>query len=232
MHEENAMTYPIRAIFVAAMLPVLAAAPGCATSKYKTMTREQQAAIRSVSISKSVLVPEHPTVIGPSASTSGFIFGPLALAGSMSGDNPDSQALKKLFADQKVDLGKIVRQEFIARLAQIRAFPEIDVAQGDATFELTIENYGLGAAGFTPMSPINHPLNPTIRLAAKLTTRDGEVLWQSNDYVTSMNDQLEPQLFDEILANPERTQEGFRKAAEIVCKYLLKDFATHPAAVN
>jgi len=211
------------------MLPALIS---CATSGHKPMTRERQAAVRSVSIAKSVALPEHPLVFGPSTNAGGMLFGPLALAGAASADNPDSQALEKAFADHGIDLGDMVRQEFIARLAQIRMFPEIDAAQGDAVFELSVESYGLGPAGFTPMSPINHPLNPTLRIAAKLTSRDGEILWQDSAYLASMSDWIQGRMFEEILADPEQTRQSFAKAAEIVCRDLLKDFGVHPGAVN
>lgn len=226
------MAYSVRAVLVTALMLGLIAASGCAVPNYKTMSLEQQAAIRSVSIASSVALPENPMVFGPSANAGGFFFGPLALAAATSSDNPDSQALKKLFADNKIDLGMIVREEFIARLAQVHAFPSIDVANGDANFELSVENYGLGAAGFAPMSPINNPLIPTLRLAAKLTTRNGEVVWQNAAYLAGMDDRIKGRLFAEILANPDRTREAFRKAAELVAKDLLRDFGVYPAAAN
>jgi hypothetical protein len=226
------MTYSIRAVLVTVLMLGLLAASGCAVPHYKTMSPEQQAAIRRVSIASSVTLPENPRVFGPSANAGGLFFGPLALAAAASSDNPDSQALKKLFADKKIDLGMIVREEFIARLAQVRAFPSVDVANGDARFELSVENYGLGAAGFTPLSPINNPLIPTLRLAAKLTTGNGEVVWQNAAYLAGMDDRIEGHLFAEILADADRTREAFRKAAEIVAKDLLRDFNAHPDTAN
>jgi len=225
------VTHRIRAILVTALLLGLVTTTGCALPSYKTLSREQQAAVRSVSITKSVALPEVPLVFGPSVNAGGFLFGPLALATATSSDNPDSQALTKHFADHKIDLGEIVREEFIARLAQIRAFPAVDVAQGDANFELVVESYGLNAAGFSPLSPVNHPLIPTLRLGAKLTTRNGEVLWENHANLPAMDNRIEGHMFEEILANPDQTREAFRKAAEIVSGDLLKDFGVHPASV-
>lgn len=231
-HGESAVTHRIRAILVTALLPGLVATTGCALQSYKSLSREQQAAVRSVSITRSVALPEVPMVFGPSVNAGGFLFGPLALAGAMSSDNPDAQALRKHFADHKIDLGEIVREEFIARLAQIRAFPAVDVAQGDANFELTVESYGLSAKGSTFLSPINHPLIPTLRLGAKLTARNGEVLWVNHAHLPAMDVRIEGHMFEEILANPDQTREAFRKAAEIVSGDLLKDFGVHPASVH
>lgn len=224
-------TRAIQVVLVAIATGSLLAATGCASS-YKKITPEQQAAIHRVSVAQSVPVPETPMVFGPAINAGGFFVSPLAALGADSKDNPDSQALLKHFADHQIDLGAIVRQEFVAGLVQIRAFPAIDVAPADAVFEVTVETYGLGPAGFTPMSPINHPLNPNLRLAAKLTSTSGEVLWQSTAFMSSMSDRIEAHMLDEILANPERTREAFRKAAEIVCGDLLKDFGAHPAAVR
>lgn len=215
------MVHPLRAISVATALVVLAAVSGCVT--YKAMTPKQRDAIKSVSIAESVPVPDFPLVFGPSTNIGALFFGGLAALAATSKDNPDGLALKRMIADHGIDLGKIARQEFVKVLRQAGSFPRVDVEQADATFDLTIESYGLGAAGFTPLSPINNPLRPHMRLAAKLTNRNGEVLWQDSGYFASNSETiLEGRTFDEILADPEYTEMAFRWAARLASREVLK----------
>ena len=217
------MIHAIRLALAAVSLGSLLTMSGC-VSGYKKMTLEQQAAVQSVSIAQSVSVPDFPMVFGPSTNAGAMLLGPLAVAAAASKDNPDGQALKRMFADHEIDLGTIVREEFVGTLKSMGSFPRVDVAQGEATFELTVESYGLGAAGFTPFSPVNHPLKPHMRVSAKLTNRTGELLWQNSGYIASTNEAaLEGRTFDEILADPKRTEKEFRAVARLVSGEVLKD---------
>ena len=216
------MTNFNRVSVVASILAALITAYGCASQK--AISREKQSAIHSVSVAQSVSIPDHPVVFGPSSNSKVMVFGPFAALTARASDNPDSQALKNLFEKEKIDIGKIVRQEFIAGLKQSGAFPEVDAPQGDARFELTIEEYGLAAAGMHPMSPIHPPLSPQLKVAGKLTGRNGALLWQNSAFLTGLSHRMEGHLFKEILADPRQTREMFTKAAQIVSADLLKDF--------
>jgi hypothetical protein len=147
---------------------------------------------------------------------------------SMHSENPDSQALKKVFSEHRIDIKDIVRQEFAAELAGRQAFDEIADEGGDAVFELTVEGYGLGPA--FSMRPINAPLRPTLRLAAKLSDRSGVVLWRNTAFITALNGTIEARRFEDALADPDRVRIDFAQAARTVIKELLQDlpsFGTH-----
>lgn len=217
------MDVTFRAVAVAAALSVLLSVLGCATplGPTESLSAAQRTAIRSVSIAKSIAAPDYPQVVGPSASTANFLVGPLGLMASMHSENPDSQALKKLFNEHRIDIKDIVRQEFAAGLADKQAFEEIADEGGDAVFELTIEGYGLGPA--FSMRPINAPLRPTLRLAAKLSDRSGGVLWQNTAFITALNSSIEARRFEDTLADPGRVRIDFTQAARTVIKELLQD---------
>jgi hypothetical protein len=214
------------------MIPVLISASGCATSSHKTLTLAQHAAIHSVSISKSVAIPEYPMVVGPSANTAAMLLGPLALAGTMTSENEDSQKLEKLFSDNNFDIGDVVRTEFVSRLSETHAFPKIDVERGDAVFDLTIKNYGAVSGPFSPMSPINPPIRPQLIVTAKLSTPNGEVLWQNTANLTRVNERLEAYPFVDMLANPGRTVNSFREAARLVVAEVLRELGAHPSEAS
>lgn len=217
------MDVTFRAVAVAATLPLLLSVLGCATPQGSTasLSVSQRTAIRSASIAKSITAPDYPQVVGPSASTAGFFVGPIGLMASMHSENPDSQALKKVFSEHGIDIKDIVRQEFAAELAGKRAFDEIADEGGDAVFELTVEGYGLGPA--FSMRPINAPLRPTLRLAAKLSDRNGVVLWQNTAFITALNGTIEARRFEDALADPDRVRIDFAQAARTVIKELLQD---------
>lgn len=227
--ERGYMNKTPRVVAIAATLSVLLSALGCATPQGSTesLSASQRTAIRSVSIAKSIAAPDYPQVVGPSASTVGFFLGPLGLAASALSENPDSQALQKVFSEHGIDIKDIVRQEFAAELSGRQAFDEIADEGGDAVFELTVEGYGLGPA--FSMRPINAPLSPTLRLAAKLSDRSGVVLWQNTAFNTALNGTIEARRFEDALADPDRVRIDFAQAARSVIKELLQDLPSFGA---
>jgi hypothetical protein len=204
----------------AAALVVLVVA-GCASTQ--SMSDSQRKALRSVAIAKNVPLPPQPVVMGKATQTGGFWGGPIVMAAMMNSENSDVVKFKDHLAARKVDLGNIVRQEFASQLTASKAFPAIVNEGADATFELTIVQYGL-APGFS-ISPTNKPVRPTLNLMAKLIARDGNVLWQKSDYVTGLGD-LPAYQVDEYYAKPGMLEDGFKKAAQLVVKDLLKDIAS------
>lgn len=229
------MAHPVGALLTSAAIAGAILAAGCATStdtgaNYKPLSSKQRAAIRSVSVWPHVQAPEYPRVFGPSARTASFIFGPLSLftTSDLSRD-PDAQAYKSFLRTHAIDIDDIVRKEFAARLLRMRAFPQVLPEGGDARFELTIEDYGLGPA--MTLRPFHFPLKPTLRLRAQLMSRGGELLWQKTAFITAMNDSLESSTYGEVLAAPAWTQDGFKRAARIVATELLQDLGPHPESL-
>jgi hypothetical protein len=192
---------------------------GCAT---QSMSGSQRKAIRSVAIAKNVPLPPQPTVHGKAMQTGTFWGGPLVMMAMMGSETSDVVKFKSYLVQSKIDVGDIVRQEFGAQLAATRAFPAIVDEGADATFQLEVAGYGL-APGFS-MSPTNKPVRPTLNVVAKLVAPDGKVLWQNSDYVTGMGEVAAHQV-DLYYTRPELLEQGFRQAAQLVMKELLKDIA-------
>ena len=209
-------------------------ASGCATNGVggtdKPISPEQRVAIRSVSIAQNVSAPDYPRVFGPSARTAFFIFGALsAIETTDRSQDPDAQAYRRFLRAHGIDVGDIVRREFQAQLPRMRAFPEIVPEGGDARLELTIEDYGLGTA--PTLRPFHFPLRPTLRLTAKLVNHAGEALWQKSAYITAINESIASSTYDEVLADPAWTQQGFKIAARMVTMEILQDLGAHPMSL-
>ena len=202
----------------AALLPLVIAA-GCATTQ--SMSEADRKTIRSVSVAKSIAMPANPTVMGRATQTGGFWGGPLVMAVMMNTENPDVVQFKRHVELNRIDIGEIVRQEFIAQLKATNAFPAVVDEGGNAAFDLVIEQYGLGQ-GFS-MSPTNAPLRPTLRMIAKLSTPDGKVVWQNAHTLTALSSEIPSYVVDEYYKTPGKFEEAFKKAGEIVAKELLKD---------
>ena len=204
---------------IGAVLLPLVLAVGCASTQ--SMSDTERKAIRSVSIAKSVVMPPNPVVMGKASQTAGFWGGPIATAVMMNRENSDVVKFKQHVESHKIDIAEIVRQEFIAQLKGKNVFPEVVSEGGNATFDLTVEQYGL-AQGFS-MSPLNAPLRPTLRMIAKLSTPDGKVVWQNVHTLTALSSGMPSYVVDEYYKTPGRVEEAFKKAGEIVAKELLKD---------
>jgi hypothetical protein len=204
---------------MAAAIVSIVFAAGCATTQ--SISDSDRKAIRSVSIAKAVAMPPHPVVMGKASQTAGFWGGPIATAVMASRENSDVVQFKQHVDAYKIDIGEIVRQEFITQLKATSAFPAIVAEGGNATFDLTIESYGL-AQGFS-MSPTNAPLRPTVRLTAKLSMPDGKVVWQNTETLTAISSDIPAYPVAEYYSTPGRVEEAFKKAGEIVAKDLLKD---------
>jgi hypothetical protein len=205
---------------LACALPLLLAAAGCASTKISEAERK---AIRSVSVSPKVSLPEYPKVTGPEASKAGLIGGPFVLLATMHSENPDSTAFRKHLEEHKIDVSAIVRQAFLARLAAANAFPEVVEQGAQASFELSVESYGL-APGFS-FAPVNKPLRPMLLVTGKLSGADGKVLWEHQASVTGLTEELPAYQFYDYLSNGARTRESLEAAASIAARLLLADLA-------
>jgi hypothetical protein len=203
-----------------ALLPLLFAF-GCATSPSTSDVQPKRFdGIQSVTVAKNIAIPEQPEVFGRTAATGALIGGGIGAAVAQ-GTAPESAEFKKFLTANRIDVKEIVRQEFVANLSATRAFPAVVAEGADAYFDLTIQQYGLGPT--FSMSPIDKPLRPTLRVVAKLSTRDGKVLWENTEFISALNGETEAHKIDVYYANPKLTEEQFRKVARVVIKELLKD---------
>jgi len=200
-------------------LIALAATFGCATTQ--SLSDADRKAIDTVSVAKSVVMPPSPVVMGRASQTAGFWGGPIATAVMVNRENSDVVQFKRHVEANRIDIGEIIRQEFINQVKSTGAFPGVVSEGGKATFELTVEQYGLGQ-GFS-LSPTNAPLRPTLRMIAKLSTPDGKVVWQNSHTLTALSGEIPAYVVDEYYTVPGRIEDAFKKAGELVARELLKD---------
>jgi hypothetical protein len=196
---------------------------GCAAQV--ELAPEQRQAVKSVSVAPAIAMPEMPRVFASDSSTGMLFLGPLGmLAASASSEQP--RQFKDFLASSGIDVREVVRGEFLRQTAQAQRFPQIVEHSGDAVVQLDIEDYGL-APGFS-LRPIDKPLSATLRVAARMTTADGKLLWQKTELVSNLNPDTESQKFDAWLSDRALAERGFRKAAEIVVAGLLSEFTAAP----
>jgi hypothetical protein len=174
---------------------------------------------RTVAVAKEVGMPPYPQVIGPAANTGVLFFGVAAIAVMANTENSDSVQFRKHLDDNKIDLRDIVRQEFISQLKASNAFAAVVGEGAQANFDLEVKGYGL-TSGFS-MRPINKPLKPILRVAAKLSTPDGKVLWENSSADTGPASYQ----MDGYLKNPAGTELAFKKLVETVVKDLLANIS-------
>ena len=202
-----------------ALLSVIVAA-GCATAPQ--LSEERRNAIRSVSVNSSVRMPPFGIVAGNRTQMQGFWGGALGMGAAMSDpQSPDNLRFRKYVEEHGIDVATIVRQAFIAELESLRAFPAVVEAGGDARFDLLVERYGLGTS-FDLKEPMRARLRPNVWLAARLWARDGALLWEHKEQISSWNTETVAYPEDDFYATPGRLEEEFRKVARISARELLK----------
>lgn len=200
---------------------------GCAAQV--ELAPEQRQAVKSVSVAPAIAVPEMPRVHASDSSAGMLFLGPIGmLAASASSDQP--RQFKDFLSSSGIDVREIVRGEFLRQTAQAQRFPRVVEHGGDAVVQLDIEDYGL-APGFS-LRPIDKPLSATLRVAARMTSADGKLLWQKMEFVTNLHPDTESQKFDAWLSDRALAERGFRKAAEIVVAALLGEFTAAPEPVR
>jgi hypothetical protein len=196
---------------------------GCAAQV--ELAPEQRQAVKAVSVAPAIAMPEMPRVFASDSNAGMFFLGPIGmLAAAASSEQP--RQFRDFLSSSGIDVREIVRGEFLRQTAQAQRFPPVVEQGGDAVVQLDIEDYGL-APGFS-LRPIDKPLSATLRVAARMTSADGRLLWQKTEFVTNLNAETESQKFDAWLADRALAERGFRKAAEIVVAGLLAEFTAPP----
>lgn len=200
---------------------------GCAAQV--ELSGEQRQAVKSVRMAPAIAVPEVPRVFASDSSAGMFFLGPIGMMAAAAGSDQPRQ-FRDFLSTSGIDVREILRGEFLKQSAQATRFPQVVEQGGDAVVQLDIEDYGL-APGFS-LRPFDKPLSATLRVAARMTTAEGKVLWQKMEYVTNLNAETESHKFDAWLADPALAERGFRKAAEIVVAGLLAEFTAAPEPVR
>ena len=225
--EEVAMC---KALSVALAFPVLVSVTGCAADGRSELSRRE--ALRTVSVNKSVVVPDHPWVMGNDYKAATFFVGSLGLLMAATGTTFEAQQFEQFLSRSGIDVGDIVRHEFATRLVEARVFPSVVPEQGEGRIALTIERYGLFSMGGSPLPLSETMLWPVVIITATLSNKDGEVLWTNTASSASADGDVGELKLSEYLADPQRTRDALARAARVAAKVVLLDLGGAPEQIE
>lgn len=215
----------IQKFAAAALVSLLVASVcGCAGVPSISPSASERARLSSARVDPTIEITPKPFYQGREQSFAlvGGAVGAV-LAGPAAADAVDAQtAIVTVMRDQHVELGEIVRAEFV-RAAEAETqmrFTSDPGAAVDGVVSLKVDVWGLGQTqGFSAT------LFPTFGVSATLRRTDGTVVWQKYEYVTPLNKENgEGHTLEEYLANPEFLRKVFTSASGIVSRMLVANY--------
>jgi hypothetical protein len=183
-----------------------------------TLTKENKACLKSVCVCKEVVKPERIVVYGASetfAVMSGFLT--LGVVGAVvASEIPKKRgpAIQYVIDKVGIDMGQIVRENFIAQLKN-SGFPgSLSEEGGDAEFKLAIK--GLS---FTKPPGFTGKLQPGMTIEGSLVKSDGTVLWKNSKSVIHGPSRK----FDDYINDPDLIKESINTCSGMIIEKLVKD---------
>jgi hypothetical protein len=189
------------------------AAVGCGTV---SITPDRLAAIKSVSVARTVTVPEQPHYHGPVAAWGQYAEGSTLYALFSRGALEARDQIKAYVAQEQIDVGAIARAEFLNGLRRDPRFASRIVDDADTRFELEVFIYGLASNG-----PFSTQFRTWLGLQARLVEPSGQILWQQRDAVF-LNDAVPLAPYPAYFEDPATFRTGFAAAATVITQTLLK----------
>ena len=201
------------------LVSVLIMFNGCAGIALK---KEAMSSIHSVSVNKEVPKPDKIGVYGAGetfAALTGFVTAGVAGA-VIASEIPKKRGpvLKYVMEKEGIDIGQIVREQFVDQLKNSGLFSTIVDEGGDAEFKLSI----LGA-GFAKPPGFTSKLQPELWVEGSLVKPDGSVLWKNRKTVTQGTSRTPCRKFEEYINNPELIREAISICSRIVAGKLVND---------
>ncbi len=204
-----------RRLHIGALLLLVAPfLPACATTT--PLTKQTRESTQSVSVVHSVKLPDDIYYQGRGQSI-GMAFGLIGAAiAAAAAEGPKGQ-LKASMREARIDLGEIVREQFVAELTDAGIFPSIVPEEADAQVKLEVSIFG-----FAQPHGFSGQLKPLLGVQGTLVRADGSVLWQRYEYVTNLSDKTPSQTLEEYLEKPELIRDAFTIASKLVVADLVK----------
>ena len=193
---------------------------GCAG--HIALTKDANLPIRSVSINKEVPKPDTIGVYGSGetfAALTGFVT--LGVAGAVvASEIPKKRGplLKYVMEKEGIDMGQILRDQFVDQLKNSGLFSTVLDEGGDAEFKLSIL-----VAGFAKPAGFTSKLQPELSVEASLIKPDGTILWKNRRTVTQGTSRTPSRKYEEYINNPELIREAISICSRIVVDKLVKD---------
>jgi hypothetical protein len=180
-----------------------------------SITPDRINAIRAVSVAPEVMVASAAMYHGPEGAWGTALGGAIgALIAQGAVDAPTQ--IRSYLAQENIDVGAIVRTQFLKALQADPRFGAKLSGGADARFELEVFLYGLVSSG-----PFSAQFRPWLGVQAKLVEPSGNVLWQDRDHVF-LNDEVPLAPYRAYFENPATFRTGFAVAADVIIRTLLK----------
>jgi hypothetical protein len=199
-----------RAIVLA--LTAAIAVAGCGSV---SITPQRIDSIRSVSVAPEVKLPAAASYHGPEGAWGAALGGAVGALIAQGAVKAPAQITAYL-SQENIDVGAIVRTQFLKGLQADPRFGSKLGESGDAHFELEVFLYGLVSNG-----PFSGQFRPWLGIQAKLVEPSGKTIWHDKDHVF-LNDAFPLAPYRAYFDDPATFRVGFAAAADAVTQMLLK----------
>ena len=194
------------------LLIVALCSVGCSIS----FTKQARESIQSVTIDKNVTMPDRLTYTGRTKGVLPLMGGIVGAVASGVEYVSAEDALVGAMRQGQIDVGQIVREQFTKELSSAGIFSSVVPEGGDAQVKLDVRLLGFGATW-----AFSTELRPALGVTASLVRKDGSVVWQHYEYITSLNGETAKHYLEEYVANPKLIDEGFTSVAKLVAAALV-----------
>ena len=183
----------------------LIALTACASSVQLSDKDRQR--ITSIKVSETVTMPEKPAYIGGAAA-----FGALGMA--LAGDE-EADKIANYLKQNDIDVGAIVRAEFINQALQHDYLGARIDPDGGSTIELELRIYGIGVK-----HGLSSEYKPLLGYYARMNDPEGNLVWEEYDYTGFAT--MPYYTMDQYFGDPKYFRDAFKKASQVVTKGLME----------
>jgi hypothetical protein len=203
------------------LLVLLALIPLCATCFHSVKLAPEVRAIRVVSVSPTVPVPDELELFDPSLADKGAAGATLAIMQSES----RADEMNELTGGTAL-LADITRSEFESAIAASRLF-ELDPGRSEAAFHLSVYYAGLrrriGHSLAPYISSVGYELKPILGMQVSLQDASEKVLWQRREITTGEEAETPEYLYQVYAGEPDKVREAFTAAARVTAAKLVAE---------
>lgn len=170
-----------------------------------------------IAIIPTVKLADPPYYHGPAQTWS------FALGGAVGGTIAASMAsepakIKNYLETEKIDVGAIVLEEFKHQINEQADFSGKFHDDGKYRIELSVPMYGI-----TQKNGFSSEYKPILRVTSRMIAPDGNVVWESSDYVGPLNSETPAFTYKEYFGTPDNFKNAFVSASKAVVKLLISD---------
>ena len=206
----------LRLLVVCIVMPLTLLA-GCSTPQSVPLTVENRSPIKNIHIEKNVSKPSAIYWRGTAQAWGGALFGALGALATADAGMTDAEKMVKFMEKNDIDISEIAYSEVSRQMAELKTYQISSVEKSDATLTLAVDMYG-----FNKTHPFGTNMNPMIRMTAKLSKPNNEIIWQESEFVSdfaSENDQ--GQSLETYQNEPAKLRAALAKASQVTVKRLL-----------